>query len=228
MSATDRVLYCSGQEGSIDQVFYRWVLAEDLIQVIPVGGHKTVVRRFVDPSPDDAPVQRGLAAGVVDRDAYPEGVLQRQGELVEVLPYFEVESYLCHPDLLLPALASRGRPMDPETLLEHTVSSARATFVPAINAHLTHQPKPSGRRRLELMAAQYADQLRLADDILKKGNVESLLRYFPGRRLATRMARILDFTNAQDILSAIVALPELRETQPVATLREALLLRFRA
>ncbi len=217
-------LYCAGRRGSVDEAFYQWVLRGLSIKVRSVGGHSDVVRALTQPRSNGDLVRR---VGVVDRDAWPNEVLVRQSETVEVLPYFEVESYLVHPDLIGPALRHRGRQTTPEELIELVLEAARATYMPAINAHLSHAPKAKGRGRLEQMAQQYADQLRLADSIIKSGNVDALLRYFPGRRLAQRVAKKLDFLNAQHLLDSVLRVPGLRERcRPVLELREALILRF--
>jgi len=218
------VLYCAGRRGSVDEAFYRWVLRGKPVRVSPVGGHRDVVRLLGQSPREGEPARR---AGVVDRDAWPDDVLVRQSATVEVLPYFEVESYLVHPELLGPALRLRGREVSSQELIDRLLEAARATYMPAINAHLSHAPKAKGRGRLEQMAQQYADQLRTADAIIERGNVDALLRYFPGRRLAQRLSKELDFLNAQHLLDSILRVPGLREhCRPVSDLRGALLLRL--
>ena len=218
------VLYCAGRRGSLDEAFYRWVLRGRRVQVRSVGGHRDVVRILGQPPQAGEPPNR---AGVVDRDAWPHDVLVRQSVTVEVLPYFEVESYLVHPELLAPAMRVRGRDVSAHELIDQLLEAARATYMPAINAHLSHAPKAKGRGRLEQMAQQYADQLRKADAIIESGNVDALLRYFPGRRLAQRMAKELDFLNAQHLLDSILQAPDLRNhCRPIKDLREALMLRL--
>jgi|GEM_PF-5131168 len=222
-SATQGVLYCAGRKGSVDQSFYAWVLRGASVRVEPLGGHRDVVRRVgKELGRTSHPI-----AGVVDRDAWPDDILARQAESVEVLPYFEVESYLVHPELLGPALRLRGREIPVAQIVEFLLDAARATYMPAINAHLSHAPKAKGKGRLEQMAAQYAEQLRKADTIIDSGNADALLRYFPGRRLAQRVSRKLDFLNAQHLLETILRVPGLRDhCRPVQDLRGALLLRL--
>ena len=217
-------LYCAGRRGSVDEAFYRWVLRGTPVKVQSVGGHRDVVRIMGQPPDEMAPSRR---AGVVDRDAWPNEVLVRQSSSVEVLPYFEVESYLVHPELLGAALRHSGRERGPEEIIGLLLESARAPYMPAINAHLSPAPKVKGRGRVEQMAQQYADQLRIADSIIERGNVDALLRYFPGRRLANRMAKQLDFFSAQHLLDEILRVPGLRDRcRPVSDLRGALLLRL--
>ena len=220
---TQSVLYCAGRRGSVDQAFYRWVLRGTEVRVAPLGGHRDVVRRVQKEHGRSA----GRVTGVVDRDGWPDDALARQSETLEVLPYYEVESYLVHPELLGPALHMRGRQVPVTRLVELLLDAARATYMPAINAHLGHAPKAKGTGRLEQMAAQYAAQLRKADSIIESGNAEALLRYFPGRRLSQRVARKLDFLNAQHLLETILRVPGLRDQcRPVRDLRRALLLRL--
>lgn len=219
------VLLCAGRPGSLMETFYRWVTEGAGLLVEPVGGHEAVLARFLGPATDPR-VTAGLAIGVVDRDAYPDSVLERQRQVVHVLPYYEVESYLCHPAFVLPTLERRGQSTAAEALLDELVASARATYVPAINAHLSNTPRPSGRARLEQMAAQYAAQLAAADATLESGNVEALLRYFPGRRLADRLSRRLDFMSPQHLLESAVKSLKAEEIAPVAQLRRELLARL--
>jgi len=211
-------LFCPGRPDSLVEAVYRWVLDDPRIAVEPVGGHEAVLARFTGAHPDGR-TRSGRAAGVVDRDAYPEATLARQAEVVHVLPYFETESYLCHPALLGPTLAQLGRPRSAEALWAELVSSARATYVPAVNAHLSNSPKPAGRARLEAMAAQYAEQLAAADAVLEGDDVDALLRYFPGRRLADRVARQLDFLSPQHLLECARAAVRPAEVAPLARLR---------
>ena len=221
-------LLCTGRPGSLDEAFFRWLMRGTPVWVHPVGVDKDVLRRLAEPEPGDAwtPGQPGLA-GVVDRGAQPDEVLLRRSSAVEVLPYYEVESYLCHPALVLPALSSRGVDLPVRELMPALLEAARATYMPAVNAHLSHQARPSGRERLERMAQQYADQLRMADEILEEGNVEALLRYFPGRRLANRLCRELDFLSPQHMLEVMRQVPGLREEAgPLRELRVALLQRL--
>ncbi len=218
------VLYCAGRPGSVDESFYRWVLRGSSVRVVPLGGHRDIVRHLQEGGGEAKGAPR---CGVVDRDAWPDEALARQSDVVEVLPYFEVESYFVHPELLGPALADSGRPLEPAALVGLLLEAARSSYMVAINAHLSHAPKARGRDRLEEMARQYAGQLRYADSILERGNVDALLRYFPGRRLAQCLARDLDFLNPQHLVETVLRVPGLRERcRPVQDLRSALLLRL--
>ena len=212
------VLCCAGRQDALVGTFYRWVLDDPQIAVEPVGGHEAVIARVAAAQAE----QRGRelrVAGVVDRDAYPASTLARQAELVHVLPIFEAESYLCMPALLHPTLAHLGRPIPDAALHAELVSCARATYVPAINAHLSNTPKPTGRARLEAMAAQYAAQLAAADAILDSGDTDELLRYFPGRRLLERLARRLDFLSPQHLFESVRAAVVPAEVPALAQLR---------
>ena len=193
------------------------------VEVIPLGGHRDVVRQVREcPEPGLVPV-----TGVVDRDAWPEETLERQGEHVEVLPFYEVESFLVHPEVLGVALALRGDGVSEEALIEMLLEAARAIYMPAINAHLGNAPKARGRSRLEQMAAQYAAQLQKADGIIASRDANAILRYFPGRRLAQRVARQIDFLNAQHLFDIILGVPGLQmKSPPVCALRHRLLQRL--
>jgi hypothetical protein len=223
ISNTKGILYCAGRQGSVDQSFYRWVLRNTGVRVKPLGGHRDVLRQLQKKRPSAALP----STGVVDRDGWPDHILAQQSGLVEVLPYFEVESYLVHPELLGAALEHRGADVASSHMMEVLLQAARACYMPAINAHLSHAPKSRGAGRLEQMAAQYADQLERADTIIERGNAEALLRYFPGRQLSQRVARELDFLSAQHLLDTIMQVPGLREhCRPILDLRGALLLRL--
>mgnify|MGYP006936375618 FL=1 len=217
--AAVRTLVCPGRAGSLDETFCRWLLEDDGVVVEPGGTHKEVVRRF-----SEATVVPPGLAGVVDRGGHPDDVLARHAQHVVVIPYFELESYLCHPRLLTPALRARDLDFPEDDLLDHLTQSARATYMPAVNVHLTHQPRPGGRARLELMAQQYADQLRRADELIAAQDVEALLRYFPGRRLASRLSRQLDFLSPQHVLETLMRVKDVRQSAPpLVALRDAIL-----
>lgn len=218
-----RVLVCPGRPGAVDESFYRWLMRGHKVKVEPGGSHKDVVRRFSEGEP--AP----RSVGVVDRGGHPDEVIARHEQHVVVLPYFELESYLCHPQLLIPALRARDLDLPEDELVDQLIRAARATYMPAVNAHLTHQPRPSGRARLERMAQQYADQLRAADELIAARDVEGVLAYFPGRRLASRLSRELDFLSPQHVLETAMRVPDLvGRCGPLKSLQEAILARFDA
>jgi len=216
-------LYCAGQDRSIDHRFYEWVMDGAGVEVIPLGGHRDVVRQ-VREAPESSPVP---VTGVVDRDAWPEETLTRQGEHVEVLPFYEVESFLVHPGVLGRALELRGRGLGEDALIDMLLEAAKAIYMPAINAHLGNAPKARGRTRLQQMAAQYAEQLQKADAIIASRDANAILQYFPGRRLAQRVARQMDFLNALHLFDMILEAPGLQRTSPpIRALRRRLLQRL--
>ena len=90
-----------GKENSFDQSFYRWLLDDHDIEVIPIGGcsdvhsvaNKTGVWDKIAPSVK--------IVGVIDSDYRNEEELNNfKKGFTHVLDYHEVESYLCNPKLI--------------------------------------------------------------------------------------------------------------------------------
>lgn len=90
-----------GTENSFDQAFYRWLLSDNDIEVIPIGGcndvhsvaNKTGIWDKIAPSVK--------IVGVIDSDFRNEGELNNfKIGSTHVLKYHEIESYLCNPKLI--------------------------------------------------------------------------------------------------------------------------------
>lgn len=96
--AANRVVVTEGEEKSFDSIFYRWILGDDQIEVMPAGGCEQVLnvcRRSGIWSRIGAKI---ALAGVVDRDFRTD----EEGEAV-VLHFREAESFLAIPALAVAA-----------------------------------------------------------------------------------------------------------------------------
>lgn len=89
--AARAVLFCEGVSGGLDHQLYSWLLEKDGIAVVPLGECHRVVGAIEDP----VWAWSCIRGGVVDRD---QGYVSAPG--LHVLPYHEVESYLCHPEVV--------------------------------------------------------------------------------------------------------------------------------
>ncbi len=97
ISRRRKCLFTEGASESLDQKFYTWLLQDDSVSVVPLGSCDNVLSAC-DRTGIWSVLQPGLqTVGVVDRDfereiSLPTNVIQ--------LDFHEVESYICHPDLL--------------------------------------------------------------------------------------------------------------------------------
>jgi energy-coupling factor transporter ATP-binding protein EcfA2 len=99
--SSSSALAIEGKENSFDQLFYRWLLNNNDLEVIPIGGctdvfnvaHKTGIWEKIAPS-----VKIG---GVIDCDYRHKDELNKFAKgATLVLDYHEVESYFCDPKLI--------------------------------------------------------------------------------------------------------------------------------
>ena len=108
-----------GRDDSFDRPFYQWILGDDGINILPLGGYENV---------QTAANKQGLWAsagaakivGVVGREFRSIEVLIALKESCIVTDYFEAESYLCEPDILTQLSDALGRqePLKQEKVIE--------------------------------------------------------------------------------------------------------------
>lgn len=105
----DKVLVVEGEEDGIDRQVYEYILGPDSgIEVIPLRDCDSVRKAVEGTTPWERITSGITVAGVVDRDYRAEETLRNiASDRLVVLPFHEVESVLCHPDLL--ERAFRGR-----------------------------------------------------------------------------------------------------------------------
>jgi len=93
-----RIIFCEGEETSLDVALYRsWFNGIDSV-VRPVGGCETVLRCVTAFNHE---VVVGLTSiGLVDRDVLPDGFIQALPAEVTVLGVHEIESVYCLPGVI--------------------------------------------------------------------------------------------------------------------------------
>ncbi len=100
--AHEKVLVTEGESDGIDEVLYSYIVQDDHLHVEPLGDCGRVINavRGIDPWNVIAPDV--TLRGLVDSDFRSTEQLDGWRQLgTYVLPYHEVESILCHPDLIL-------------------------------------------------------------------------------------------------------------------------------
>jgi hypothetical protein len=102
-----------GTENSFDQTFYRWLLNDHDIEVIPIGGCSDVHNVANKTGVWDKIAPSVKIVGVIDSDYRNEGELNNfKNGSTHVLDYHEVESYLCNPKLIT-EIAEKLSVLDP-------------------------------------------------------------------------------------------------------------------
>lgn len=94
--AATRVVVTEGEEKSFDSIFYRWVLNDDQIEVMPAGDCNQVINVCVRDGIWSKIAPNVDLVGVIDGDFNENS----SGSPV-ILPYREAESFLAIPDLAL-------------------------------------------------------------------------------------------------------------------------------
>ena len=103
-----RVVFCEGDTASLDYRLYRsWFSTRDTV-VRSVGSSDVVLQCVA--ALNRSGIATGLSAiGLVDRDAYPNALLEALPEGVSALPVHEVESVLCIPEVVKAVASHLGR-----------------------------------------------------------------------------------------------------------------------
>lgn len=114
--SANRVVVTEGYEKSFDVLFYRWLLADEKLEVYAAGGCEDVDQVATKTGLWDRISSRVSICGVIDRDFRTDDELvDRADGPVLCLELQEAESYLCLPDV---AVAVARRIGSLETLLE--------------------------------------------------------------------------------------------------------------
>lgn len=114
--ATQNVVVTEGKEKSFDSLFYRWVLGDDQIEVMPAGDCNQVINVCKRGGIWSRIAPKVSLVGVIDRDFG-----RNQNNVVTVLKYREAESYLAIPSLIIAAdshLCIKEERLSEETVIE--------------------------------------------------------------------------------------------------------------
>ncbi|HEV2107353.1 MAG TPA: hypothetical protein VGR16_03755, partial [Thermomicrobiales bacterium] len=94
-----RVVFCEGEDRSIDKTIYSaWFKGRDTV-VLAVGSCESV-RHSVKALNENRLIENLEAIGLIDRDFSPDTVLSRLGAGLVVLPVHEVEGLVCLPEIV--------------------------------------------------------------------------------------------------------------------------------
>lgn len=94
-------LAVEGEESSFDQTFYKWLLSNNDLEVIPVGGCSDVNSVSNKRGIWDKIAPNVKIGGIIDSDYRSDEELSNfSNSATTILKYHEVESYLCTPKLI--------------------------------------------------------------------------------------------------------------------------------
>jgi energy-coupling factor transporter ATP-binding protein EcfA2 len=95
----DRVLVVEGEDGGIDELFYRYLLGDEGIEIVPVRDCHRVRGAVLGVEPWHRITTGVTIAGVIDRDFRSDAQLSSlaSGKIIS-LPVHEIESLLCLPE----------------------------------------------------------------------------------------------------------------------------------
>jgi hypothetical protein len=103
------------EEKSLDKEFYAWVLGDPTVAIVPLGSCTSVMAAVRHTGIWERVAQQAVIAGVIDSDYRADDAGAGGPPNCVKLPLHEVESYLCHPDVVADvARALKNRP-DPPT-----------------------------------------------------------------------------------------------------------------
>ena len=99
--SSSAALAVEGKENSFDQSFYRWLLRNNDLEVIPIGGCTDVVSVATKTGIWEKIAPTVKIGGIIDCDyRSSEELINLEKQTTLVLDYHEVESYLCDPKLI--------------------------------------------------------------------------------------------------------------------------------
>lgn len=101
-------LLVEGDDDSFDNGFYRWVLADASVGIVPIGGNSDVIAATRRSGVWQKLGSDVHIAGVIDRDYKHHGATSASVAACVVLEYHEAESYLCHPTVVSRLAAALG------------------------------------------------------------------------------------------------------------------------
>jgi len=103
-----RLIFCEGTETSYDQMFLRAWYCEESDAVVPVGSCRDVIKCTTAFS--ESSILSGVTAiGIIDSDYWPESFLSSLPSGINILPFHEIESLLCHKPVFLALARHMGK-----------------------------------------------------------------------------------------------------------------------
>lgn len=211
-----RVVFCEGDDSSIDNRLYSaWFNGPDTV-VRPVGSCQRVIR-CVDAVGASGIAQSLTAIGIVDGDYHPEAFKAALPTNVSALKVHEVESLLCLPAVVAAVCEHVSQDFDQEKYRATVAGTVRddqrsqiivrrwkARLQPDLNGLVSAvgiEHKPIDDLEAELPgvfdsstwpfspAAMLQDERRMVEAIVPDGAIERLLAVLPGKQVLALAAR---------------------------------------
>lgn len=199
LTGKQAVLFCEGEPDGPDEILYFWLVGPD-IAVQPVEVHGNVLRVLRENIVLQKLVPGVKVVGIVDRDQYPDGALGKFEEIVAITPLNEVESYLCLPAVISSLSCAAETNLKAAEVEQIVLDDAERRIGEVVSLRLTQLAKKDPKRLHELMKAEEA-RLRAA---IESGDIVEVLRLFPGKECAERIAHRLGLSGVPALAAAVV------------------------
>ncbi len=119
-----KCLFIEGTVSSFDATFYSWLLRDCALSIVPVQSSSNVISACKGEFVWKSLFGKLEVAGIVDRDYSKRGKNQKN---LAILPFHEVESYLCDVELLLCLAKILGKEINSDAIEFEILRFAQAT-----------------------------------------------------------------------------------------------------
>lgn len=173
--SSSKALAVEGKENSFDQSFYRWLLNDNDLEVIPVGGCSEVFSVATKTGVWEKIAPSVKIAGVIDSDYRNENELVKlRNGVTHVLDYHEVESYLCNPKLIH-EIASKLSVLDTIPTVEQIENIILEEFENKINYIVAQRTFARGKVRLGVsVSKRVLKEINTTEDLKEKVKEEAI------------------------------------------------------
>lgn len=125
--STNRALVTEGHEKSFDAIFFRWLLSDNSIEILPCGSCTDVASIVGKQGIWNKISSRIKLVGVIDADYRDDAYLKElMSENVHALELHEAEAYLCVPQIICAVanrIGSQERPLTSDEVAETILSA---------------------------------------------------------------------------------------------------------
>lgn len=228
-------LAIEGTENSVDRIVYRWLLSRPDVAVVPLAGCEDVVAATARTGIWNRLAPQAKVIGVIDRDHRSDTEIERlSGANRVVLEFHEIESYLCHPDVVHATAKAVGG-VDPiptvEAVREMIAEFFKAQLLPTVGrrtcsrlgvtlrvgvAGSTLKRFTDQDRLKEHIVSQAEEQRKKGEDRLRRAFVEKIFDDELGR-----CQRALSGVDVDELLRLAPGKELLRTLLPLTGLRTA-------
>lgn len=107
--STNSALITEGDENSFDSIFYRWLLGNTNVEIVPMGGCTDVVAVSNRMGVWEAIAPSVQLIGIIDRDFKSDIEISKlTSENCKAMKFHEAESYLCLPSIVIKVARELG------------------------------------------------------------------------------------------------------------------------